>query len=156
MNSGVDREWIEEQFDDDPVAAEAEFNANFRTDVELFVSRAAIALCITDGVVERGPMSNTVYYGFADPSGGGPDAYTLAIAHRYGDKVVLDVIRERRLADVEGVTAEYAALLKAYGVGVVIGDNFAGEWPKQAFGRYGLSIGKQICSGRICISICFR
>jgi hypothetical protein len=142
MNSGVDREWIEEQFDDDPVAAEAEFNANFRTDVELFVSRAAIALCITDGVVERGPMSNTVYYGFADPSGGGPDTYTLAIAHRYGDKVVLDVIRERRLADVEGVTAEYAALLKAYGVGVVIGDNFAGEWPKQAFGRYGIEYRK--------------
>jgi hypothetical protein len=30
MNPSVDMAWIEERFQDDPVAAEAEFNAQFR------------------------------------------------------------------------------------------------------------------------------
>jgi hypothetical protein len=33
------------------------------------------------------------YVGFVDPSGGSADSFTMAIAHRDGERVVVDAIR---------------------------------------------------------------
>src|SRR5262249_27462220 len=49
MNPSVDCDWIAEQFAEDPVSAEAEFNAQFRNDVEAFVNRDAVEACIVHG-----------------------------------------------------------------------------------------------------------
>jgi hypothetical protein len=58
----------------------------------------------------------------------------LAIAHRDGDQYVLDLVRgTRHKFDPQQVTAEYAQLVKAYGVGVVTGDAYASEWVKTAW-----------------------
>jgi hypothetical protein len=94
------------------------------------------------GVRERGPQAGIKYVGAVDPAGGGPDSYTLAIAHRVGDIMVLDAIRERK-GSPEAATQEYAALLKSYGIGTVTGDNYAGTWPKEAFARYGITYIKE-------------
>jgi hypothetical protein len=49
------------------------------------------------------------YQAFADPSGGGRDAFTLAIAHQEGELTVLDVLRGRRPPfDPSLVVADYA------------------------------------------------
>ena len=58
-----------------------------------------------------------------DPSGGARDAMTLAIAHRVGDMVILDAAREIQPPfNPDAATMEFSTLLKAYGVGKVIGD----------------------------------
>jgi hypothetical protein len=62
----------------------------------------------------------------------------LAIAHRVGDIMVLDAIRERK-GSPEAATREYAALLKDYGLSQVVGDNYAKDWPREAFARYGIT-----------------
>jgi hypothetical protein len=50
---------------------------------------------------------------------------TLAIAHRVGDMVVLDAAREIQPPfNPDAATTEFSALLKAYGVGKVIGDRY--------------------------------
>jgi hypothetical protein len=65
----------------DGAAASAEFLAQFRTDVEGFLTREAVDACVRSGVFERPPERKHSYVAFVDPSGGSSDAMTLAIAH---------------------------------------------------------------------------
>jgi hypothetical protein len=62
--------------------------------------------------------------GFVDPSGGsGGDSFTIAVAHREGDRHVLDAVRERKPPlSPDSVIKEYAAFLKSYGIQTVVGD----------------------------------
>jgi hypothetical protein len=59
---------------------------------------------------------------------------TLAVAHMQGNRAILDAIRERRAPfSPDDVVKEFAATLKAYGVGAVVGDKYAAEWPRERF-----------------------
>jgi hypothetical protein len=78
------------------------------------------------------------YTAFLDPSGGGDDGYALAICHCEGNRIVLDLVRERRRRSPDAVTQEYAELIKAYGIAVARGDNYAGLWPRERFALYGI------------------
>jgi hypothetical protein len=69
MSPDLDRDFIAAQYADDPVAAAAEYGANFRTDVEAFISLEAIEACVSAGVRERPPVADVRYFGFVDPSG---------------------------------------------------------------------------------------
>ena len=52
------------------VAALAELGAQFRTDVEKFISREAVERVIVPGRLELPKMSGVSYRAFVDPSGG--------------------------------------------------------------------------------------
>jgi hypothetical protein len=80
MNSSVPRSFIDAHMADDPARAQAEYLAQFRTDVEGFVSPAIVEACVGD-FHEMLPMTGFVYSGFVDPSGGSDAAMTLAIGH---------------------------------------------------------------------------
>ena len=89
--------------------------------------------------LELPPAAGVLYLGFVDPSGGASDAMTLAIAHRVGDMVVLDAAREIQPPfNPDAATTEFSTLLKAYRVGKVIGDRYAGEWVREPFRRHGV------------------
>jgi hypothetical protein len=78
------------------------------------------------------------YVAFCDPSGGGADSFTMAIAHAANDVAVLDLVIERRPPfSPEAVVAEFSSVLKSYGLSSVSGDRYAGEWPREAFMRQG-------------------
>jgi hypothetical protein len=144
MNATVDESVVREAYESDPAAASAEYGAQFRTDVESFVSREAVEACVADGRHELPPVEGGWHVGFVDPSGGSQDAMTLAIAHaewRDGRVVaVLDAVRERKPPfSPESTTAEFADVLKSYGVGVVVGDRYAGEWPRERFREHGVA-----------------
>jgi hypothetical protein len=65
----------------------------------------------------------------------------MAVAHREGDKVVVDAIRERKPPfDPDDVVIEFAATLKSYGIGTVQSDKYAGAWPVEAFARHGVRV----------------
>ena len=120
MNPSVPSRVIEEAFEADPASAAAEYGAEFRTDVETFVSREAVEACVAPGVRERPPVLDEYYSAFVDPSGGSADAMTLAIGHREGDVVVIDALRERRPPlSPDDVAAEFAAAEE------LSGDDFA-------------------------------
>jgi hypothetical protein len=62
---------------------------------------------------------------------------TMAIAHREGGIVVLDCLCERESPfSPEAVCREFAETFRAYGVTQIVGDRYAGEWPREAFARY--------------------
>jgi hypothetical protein len=90
MNSTLPQADIDAAFESDPIAAAAKYGAQFRTDVESFVSLEVIEACVSAGVFERPPLSAVCYFGFVDPSGGSGDSMTLVIPHREDDVAVLD------------------------------------------------------------------
>ena len=116
MNPTVSQADIDAEYEKDPARAAAEYGAQFRTDIESFVSREAVEACIVRGVHERGYLSGNSYVGFVDPAGGsGSDSMTLAIAHSEQGIGIHDVIREVKPPfSPEGVVQEFSDLLKAY------------------------------------------
>jgi hypothetical protein len=65
---------------------------------------------------------------------------TCAIAHLENRVLTLDAAREQRSPfSPEAVVAEFAALFKRYRVNAIQGDRYAGEWPREAFARHGIT-----------------
>lgn len=138
MNPRVDPAVIAQAYEDDAVAASAEYGAIWRTDIESFVSRDAVEACMS-AEHERGYSSSNRYFGFVDPSGGAHDSMTMAIAHVEKGITVLDVLREKRPPfSPEGVVEDFSAIFKLYGIRKVLGDKYAGEWPREQFKKHGI------------------
>jgi hypothetical protein len=134
MNPTVPQSVIDEALAEDESHARAEYLAEFRTDVEAFLTREAVLAVVSRGVRERLPLPEQRYFAFTDPSGGAHDSFTLAIAHRENDKVVLDALRETKPPfSPEGVVAEFATTLRSYRISTVTGDRYAGDWPREQF-----------------------
>jgi hypothetical protein len=134
LNPDLPQSIIDRAMERDAAAASAEYLAQFRTDVEAFITREAVEACANAGVFERPPDRKHRYVGFVDPSGGSSDAMTLAIAHTEGKTQILDVVRERKPPfSPEAVVEEYAALLRTYRCAKVYGDRYGGEWPREQF-----------------------
>jgi hypothetical protein len=134
MNPTVPEQVINDAFEADAASANAEFGAQFRTDVEALLTREAIEQCVSLDCHERAPMSDQVYSAFIDPSGGSADSMTLAIGHKEGDTVFVDAVRERKPPfSPEDVVAEFSILLKSYSIVSITGDRYAGEWPREQF-----------------------
>ena len=70
MNPTLPQRVIDRATEEDPEAAAAEYMAEFRGDLEIFVSREAIEACVATGVTVRSPLASVTYRGFVDPSGG--------------------------------------------------------------------------------------
>jgi len=142
MNPTVDERLIAAEYERDEAAAAAEYGAQFRRDVETFVSREAVDAVVVPGRRELPPVRGVQYVGFVDPSGGSQDAMTLAIAHNQDGRAVLDALRERKPPfSPESVVREFADLLKTHGVTTVTGDRYAGEWPRERFREHGIVYG---------------
>jgi hypothetical protein len=140
MNAVVRQSYIDKHIAEDPARAAAEYGAQFRVDIENFVSRETIDAAVVIGRHELPRIDGIHYSAFVDPSGGSADSMTLAIAHvEGGNRAVVDVIRERKPPfSPDGVVSEFATLLKAYGIASVRGDRYAGEWPRERFGVHGI------------------
>jgi hypothetical protein len=139
MNPSVPGHVIDAAYENDPADASAEYGVQFRTDVEAFVTREAAEACVIDDRFELPPMANVHYTAFCDPSGGSSDSMTLAIAHKESERAILDCIREMKPPfSPESVVAEFATLLRTYHVGAVIGDRYAGLWPRERFVVHGV------------------
>ena len=134
FNSTLSQRVVDRALERDPASAAAEYLAQFRADIEAFISREAVEAVVARGVRERAPLPGVSYFAFTDPSGGSADSFTLAVSHREAGRAVIDCVRETRPPfSPESVVAEYATLLKTYRVNSVRGDRYAGEWPREQF-----------------------
>jgi hypothetical protein len=141
MNPTVPESVIAEAMEADPASARAEYFAEFRTDVEGFVTREVIDQCTIAGRRELPPVEGERYSAFVDPSGGSADSFTLAVAHRdkWTEKTVLDAVREIKPPfSPQAVVAEFCGLLRSFGISRVTGDRYAGEWPREQFRLHGV------------------
>jgi len=140
MNPMVDQDAIAAAYDDDPVSAAAEYGAEFRSDIESYVSREGIEAVMPQGVRERAPVAKLRYVGFVDPSGGSSDSMTLGIAHMENGVATLDALREVRPPfSPEAVVNDFAGLLKLYRISKITGDRYGGEWCREPFKKFGIT-----------------
>jgi hypothetical protein len=142
MNPQIPQAWLAEQYEDDPASAAAEYGAEFRTDIETFLSRETIEAVTVTGRHELPPFGGYRYTAFVDAAGGsGGDSMALAIAHGdRRDRIILDALRENKPPfSPDAVVEEYAALLRLYGISKVKGDRYAGDWPAERFQVHGIT-----------------
>jgi hypothetical protein len=140
MNPTVSERVVEEALERDPSVAASEWLAEFRADIESYITREAVEACIEPGVRERPAARGVRYVGFVDPSGGRGDSMTLAIGHGEGDCAVLDCLREVRPPfDPASVVREFAGTLAGYELREARGDKYGGEWPAAEFRKRGIS-----------------
>jgi hypothetical protein len=134
FNPTIPQSFIDQQVDRDPEAASAEWLSEWRSDLADFVSREIVEDAVVEGCHELPRQNSTHYVGFVDPSGGSADSMTLAIAHKEGDKTILDCLREVKPPfQPELVTEEFCETLRQYKVTRIHGDRYAGEWPREQF-----------------------
>jgi hypothetical protein len=139
LNPTLAQSVVDRAIERDRSAASAEYLGLFRADIETFVPLEVVEGCIGD-FLERPPDEKHRYFAFCDPSGGSSDSFTLGIAHREGDRVVIDAIRETRPPfSPEAVVDDFARVLKSYRVSCVTGDRFGGEWPREQFRKRGIT-----------------
>jgi hypothetical protein len=140
MNPSVDPEVIRRAYEEDEASASAEYGAEFRRDIESFVSREAVDAVVIPGRLELPPIEGVQYQGFCDPSGGSSDSMTLAVAHKDDGSAVLDLVREVRPPfSPEVVVQDFAETLKRYRISQVTGDRYGAEWVAEAFRRVGIT-----------------
>jgi hypothetical protein len=129
---------VERALERDRASAMAEYLAQFRDDIAAFVSFEIVSGCVGDHI-EMAPRDGFTYCGFCDPSGGSADSFTMAIAHRDCEHTIIDAIREMHPPfSPEAVIDEFAALLKTYRIARVVGDRYAGEFPRELFRKRGI------------------
>jgi hypothetical protein len=136
--------FVAREYEKDPLKASAEYGAQFRRDVESYVSLEVIRACTAQGRTALPPIPGQQYFAFADPSGGTQDSMTVAIAHWAGVSVLIDAVgewapKEDGPFSPEEACREAAALLTHYGVRVVQGDRYGGEWPRERFKAHGIT-----------------
>ena len=89
---------------------------------------------------ERAPLSGLRYVAFVDPSGGSADSFTLAIGHEEKKVAILDAVREIKPPfSPEQTVADLCKLLKSYRITKVVGDRYAGEWPREQFRKHNIT-----------------
>jgi hypothetical protein len=139
FNPTLDLAMIERAKAADPEAAESEWEGGFRTDIAAFLDDETIEHAIDPARPLELPPRKLKYVAFVDPSGGRHDAFTLSIGHQQGERFIADVVRGRQSPfDPKDVAAEFAPLLKEYGLTSVVGDNYSAEWVVGAFKDEGI------------------
>src|SRR3984893_9180590 len=140
MNPRIPADIIAEAYESDPQAADAEYGANFRSDIADYISREAIDEVTMHGRRELPPMPGVTTQAFADPSGGISDSFAMPVAHiDAGAICVLDSLTEIKAPfDPEQAVVECTAVLKRYGITRVVSDRFAGLWHAARFKENGI------------------
>jgi hypothetical protein len=134
MNPSLPGDYLERMREDDPEAYRSEVLGEFRTGVSAFFEPGALDACVVPGRRELPPADGVRYRAFVDPSGGSKDAFTAALAHRDGERIVIDAVRAWAPPfNPSGVVDELANLLQSYRISMVTGDRYAGEWPREQF-----------------------
>jgi hypothetical protein len=147
MNPRLRAERLERERRLDPLRFAREYEGEFAEDLEAFLPSAWVDQAVVAGRHELPPREGVGYVAACDPSGGGADAFTVAIGHAEGEagarRVVQEVMKgwSRRgsaALDLEGVVREIAALCKRYRVAAVVGDRYAAGWVRERFRAEGL------------------
>lgn len=143
MNPNISIATIENEMRDDPERARAEWEAEWREDIQSFLSNDVIEGAIIPGRYELPKSKDAQYFGYVDPSGGRHDSFALAICHREErERIVLDCIREIRPPfSPQSVVREFSKVLAEYEISYVECDRYSAEWVVTEFGNHGITVG---------------
>ena len=137
INPLIDQAFVDREIARDPIKNSAEYGATFHTDVDSFVSRDAVEAVTVKRRIELPPETRHYLHAFTDPNSGGAGRFPLLIAHMEGGVAVEDLLRGSDNPNPEAVVAEYAKILRHYGIAVVYSDNHAKGWVTENWSKHG-------------------
>lgn len=139
FNPLIDQADIDLELERDPERNRAELLAEFRSDIDSFIGIEAVEACVGD-YYEIPPSHRWGYFLFIDSSGNREDSFCCSIAHKDGDKIIVDVVREWRPPfSIDGVIGEICTLAKSYRITKATGDRYAGDVIADMFRKRSLS-----------------
>jgi hypothetical protein len=145
LNPTLDPAVIEQALADDPASAAAEWLGQFRDDISGFIPFSVVENCIVKDRIELEPQPGCWYYAFLDVASGiarGGDSMTLAIAHQANNgTIVLDLVREVQPPfQTNLVAAEFAEIMRRYGISSAVSDRVGYGWVSQTFYDEGITL----------------
>ena len=140
MNPLLSEAFIKRKLEEDPSRNRAEYLAEWREDVEIWLPRSVIEKAVVPGQGDSFPMPGEKYNGFTDMSGGRRDDAALAISFRDEGKVRFAFIKRWRppFSPYE-IIQQQADILKRYRCNRVTGDRYSAEFTASAFRAYGIA-----------------
>lgn len=141
MNPLLPADYLERMKADDPEAYEAEVEGNFRAGVSTFLDPAALADVVDAGIRERAPQRGVQYVAYVDAaSGSGKDSFAVGIAHKDGERAVLDVVRHWTPPfNPSGVISEASDLFRRFRIRMAEGDKYAPGFVAEGFRVHGIT-----------------
>ena len=145
LNPTIPAEIVEQALIDDPAGAAAEWLAQFRDDISGFIPYDIVQHCIVPGRTELQPLRGISYNAIDVASGiaKAGDSMTLGIAHQWDDGVVaIDLVREAIPPfQTDIVTAEFAEVMRRYGITRAVSDRVGLGWVGKAFYNCSITLG---------------
>jgi len=139
MRPNYSKERLDRMKKRDPVAFKSEYLAQFRDDLETYLSELDIEAVTAKGRLMIPPVSGNRYFCFVDPSGGKNDSFTFAVGHVEGNKAIVDRMQEYRAPfNPSEVVSQICPIIKTYKIYEVVGDRFAGNWCSGSFEENGI------------------
>jgi len=138
MNPTIPQRVVDDAMRDDAQRASAEYLAQFRSDIEQFLTIETVSAAQRQKPMELPKQKGTKYWSFVDPSGGGADEFSMCIGHEERGQIVVDLVRGRK-GNPAAITADFCDVMRGYGVQRVYGDRYSGEWSRTEFRRLGLA-----------------
>jgi hypothetical protein len=142
LNPSLPQSVVDRAIERDPAAASAEYLAQFRSDLEEFITREVLDAVTVVGRYELPPHRRVTFHAFIDAAGGsGSDSMTLAIAYADGDKGILAALDEQKPPFSPDVTVErFATRLKSYEITSAEADRWGSAWVAERFQTHGIQI----------------
>jgi hypothetical protein len=140
LNPTVDAETIAAEIAANPELKKAEYLCEWRTDISSFIGSEIYDAAVVRGRTVISPPEAAQCVGFVDVSGGVSDSHTCAVAFPDGTAAVLAAVRELKTSDTDAVVAEFATLLRSYGVSQARADRYGAQWVVDAFKRQGIEL----------------
>lgn len=123
----------------DPVAFKSEYQAQFRDDLETYLSELDLEAVEAKGRLMIPFVRGRRYYCFVDPSGGKNDSFTFAVGHVENNKAVIDRQEEYKSPfNPSEIVSKISEILKSYEIYQVTGDRFSGNWCSGSFKENGI------------------
>jgi len=139
MNPQYRQDIIDRLYKRDKSAMKSEFYAEFREDLESYLSEDILERAIVSGCRMVPYDSEKDYHAFVDPSGGRKDSFSMAIAHQEEKRVILDYISEIKPPfNPNEAVRIFADIFSNYRITNVLGDKYAAEWVCSVFKENGI------------------
>lgn len=146
MNPLLSEEFIAAEIARDPANA-AEYLSIERSDLASFVDAALVDSLTRNQPRELPRIPHTsngtpiAYYAAVDVSGGRLDAAAAAVAHREGDRVIVDACRRWPSPhDPKIVATQVATFLQSYGLTSARADQYGAELSKSIYAEAGITL----------------
>ncbi len=127
----------------DPSKAKTEYYAEFRDDLETFVSLELIARAVVPGRLSLPYNPRCAYHVFCDPSElvKSGDSMTLAVSHVASGKLIVDRLDEvRPPADPKDVIDRFSATCREYHVSEIVEDRVSIGWIRSDFEKKNIRV----------------